>query len=115
MSRIMRPAQEGLTAAAAVPHATTTVVAAWACSVTNTTLRLMHDRIDKHVVRFGEFGPLSSSLTTSFMFYALIRKRAAWKNLLAMPGNIVFPRSEPRRFEFAYQIGRLRNAVRRQR
>ena len=74
---------------------------------------LMHKRIEKHLVNLCAFGPMASPTTTSSLFDALIRKEAAWKNLLAVPGNILFPRREERRFELSYQISRIRSAMSR--
>jgi len=77
------------------------------------SLRLMHNRIERHLVRFGSYGRLASPFTTSNMFDALIRKNAAWRNLAAVPGNILFPRREPRRYELNYQVSRLQSALSR--
>ncbi len=75
------------------------------------SLRLMHGRIEKHLVHFGGYGRLTSPSTTSNMFDVLIRKHAAWRNLAAVPGNILFPRREPQRFDRNYQIGRLQRVL----
>lgn len=75
------------------------------------SLRLMHRAIERHLVHFGGYGRLTSPLTTSNMFDALIRKHAAWRNLAAVPGNILFPRREPQRFSLNYQIGRLQRVL----
>lgn len=81
--------------------------------VNSRTLGIMHRRIEKHLVFFEAFGPVFTSRVTASLFDALIRKNAAWKNLLAIPGSILFPRREPRRYQLRYQLSRLRNALKR--
>jgi|GEM_PF-2352945 len=78
--------------------------------VNSKSLELIHRRLEKHLVGFEEFGPLFTSNVTTSLMDALIRKNAAWKNLLAIPGSIMFPRREPRRFQLRYQLGRLGTA-----
>ena len=81
--------------------------------VTSLTLRIMHSRIEKHLVLFEAFGPVLTSRVTASLFDAMIRKNAAWKNILAIPGSILFPRREPRRYQLRYQLDRLGNAMKR--
>jgi hypothetical protein len=73
------------------------------------TLRLMHNRIEKHLVLFEDFGPVLSEHVTPIVFEALLRKRPGWANVLAIPGSVLFPNRESRRFELAYQLGRIRS------
>lgn len=81
--------------------------------VDSNTLRIMHGRIEKHLVLFQDFGPVLTSRVTASLFDALLRKNAAWKNILSIPGSILFPRREPRRFEIRYQLDRVRNVLKR--
>jgi hypothetical protein len=83
--------------------------------VNATTRNIMHKRMDKFLLQLSDFGRMSSSATTSNLFASLIRKKPAWKNLLAAPVNIVFPGREERRFEFGYHVDRIRNASSRNR
>jgi len=81
--------------------------------VNSLTLGLMHERIDTHLVGFGRFGRIATPTTLSNMFDSLIRQEAAWKNLLAIPWRIVFPRRVAQRYKLAYQLDRLRRMMRR--
>ncbi len=77
------------------------------------SLRLMHERIEQHLIHFGGYGRFASPFTVSNMFDALIRKNGAWRNLAGISTNILFPRREPRRFEVNYQIERLQSLLSR--
>lgn len=82
--------------------------------VNSRSLDLIHRRLEKHLVGFEEFGPLFTANITTSVMDALIRKDTAWKNLLAIPGSILFPRREPRRFQLRYQLDRLGTALKLQ-
>lgn len=71
------------------------------------SLKAVHLLIDRYLLGMRRFGPLASTSNVGNLFDALIAPRPAWRNLLAAPANLVFPRREPRRFNWRYQLGRL--------
>lgn len=75
--------------------------------VNKVSLRLAHRVFDRYLLGLRPFGPLCSPNTLSNVFDALIAPRPAWQNLAAAPANVIFPRREPRRFSWRYQLDRL--------
>lgn len=75
--------------------------------INSRSLDIIHHRIEKHLGTFDQSGSILTTNITTSVIDALIRKNAAWKNILAIPGSILFPRREPRRFRLGYQMGRL--------
>ena len=74
------------------------------------TLRAVHGLIDRYVVRPG-LGRLATPNTVGNAFDALIEPRPAWRSLLAVPVNVVFPAGSPHRFRPRFMLARLRRAL----
>lgn len=77
------------------------------------TLRIMLDRVEKHIVQFVPMGRLTSASAQSRLFSALIHKRSAWRNLLRAPGATLFPRDDTAGHAFRYHAARMRRLLRR--
>lgn len=74
--------------------------------------RLIHRQIDRYIVGIRSFGAVRTAANVSSVLDALIARRPAWRNVLDVPFNIMFPRREPRRHEWRYQLERLRSLLR---
>lgn len=81
--------------------------------VNATNLNIMHGFVERHLVRFENYGRYLTRPTIGNLFAALLQKEPAWKNLLAVPGNILFPRHETRRYNPQYHFGRIRSVLKR--
>lgn len=78
--------------------------------VTGSALRAVHSLLDRYVVtrsvsRFWTESNIGTAFDT------LIAPRPAWRNLLATPVNVAFPRGHARRFQPGFLFRRLRHAV----
>lgn len=77
------------------------------------SLRIMLDRVEKHIVRFVPLGRLTSGSAQSRLFATLLDKRSAWHNLLRAPGATLFPRDNSDGHALSYHAGRMRRLFRR--
>lgn len=93
-------------------HALARRLAACQPFVNPASLHLIHRLLDVYVVGTREFGPVDSPGNVTSLFASLIAPHGAWRNLLTIPANLVFPRTEPRRFSLRFQLGRVRSMFR---
>ncbi len=81
--------------------------------VSTISLRIMHNRIEKHLARLEPHGTILTPSVTASIFDTLLCKRTAWKNIVAIPAAILFPPKEPRRFKPGFQLQRISNVLKR--
>jgi hypothetical protein len=72
---------------------------------------LLHGMIESYSMRGKPFGRVTTEATLGIIWDTLLTPQAAWKNVLKIPGNILFPPGQPRRFNLAFQFARLAGAL----
>ena len=72
----------------------------------------IHDRLEKHVLTFGEFGRFARASVNQQLFSTLVCRRAAWQNLLHAPWDLAFPPDQDNRYEPRRLLRRLSKVVR---
>lgn len=75
------------------------------------TARLVHRILDRHLLRPRPRGRLWTHANLAHLLDGLVAPRPAWKNALAAPLNVAFPRHEPRRFQPAFLLRRVRSLL----
>ncbi len=78
---------------------------------TNFNIKLLHLMIDRYLVDGKSFGSILTSSNIGIIWQTLLKTDKPVVNLITLPGNILFPPNNPRRFELRYQYQRLRNSI----
>jgi hypothetical protein len=72
---------------------------------------ILHGMIERYSMRGTPFGKVTTEANLGIIWDTLLTPQAAWKNVLGVPGNILFPPGQPRRFNLAFQFARLAGAL----
>lgn len=72
---------------------------------------ILHGLIGKYCMRGIPFGKITSEANIGILWDSLLAPAPAWKNLIRAPGNVLFPPQDNRRFNLAFQVGRISRAL----
>lgn len=75
--------------------------------------RILHALIMTYFVRGKPFTHITSETNVSIVWDTLLSPRAATMNLVYIPWNLLFPPSNPKRMNPAFQLSRVRSALKR--
>lgn len=68
---------------------------------------ILHGMIEKYSMQGTPFGNILTEATLNIIWDTLLEPQPAWKNILRVSGNILFPPGQPRRFSLRFQFARL--------
>lgn len=68
---------------------------------------ILHKLIDNYSIRGRHLGRITTETNLSNVWKTLLRPRAAWRNFLKLPWNILFAPENPRRFSPSFQFTRI--------
>lgn len=72
---------------------------------------ILHGMIERYTMRGKPFGKVTTEANLGIIWDTLLTPQATWKNVLRVPGNILFPPGQPRRFSLTFQFARLAGAL----
>jgi len=72
---------------------------------------ILHGMIERYSMQGKPFGRVTTEANLGIIWDTLLTAQAAWKNALRVPGNILFPPGQLRRFSLAFQFTRLAGAL----
>ena len=79
--------------------------------VNSITTSTIHERLEKHVLTFGSYGRFSRAAVNQQLFCTLICDRPAWKNLMTVPWDLLFPTDQTNRYELRRLFRRVANLI----
>jgi len=74
-------------------------------------IKILHSIVERYIVAGKPFGPMLTSNNVGIIWKTLLRSGQPCINLMSLPGNILFPPNNPRRFDLRFQYQRLRNSI----
>jgi hypothetical protein len=80
-------------------------------AATNFNIKILHLIIDSYLVAGKPFGSMLTSSNVGIVWKTLLQSDQPLINLVSLPGNILFPPNNPRRFDLRFQYQRLRNSI----
>ena len=72
---------------------------------------ILHGLMEKYCMRGIPFGKITTETNIGILLETLLTPGPAWKNLIRTPRNILFPPQDKRRFNLAFQAGRISRAL----
>lgn len=73
--------------------------------------RILYGMIERYSMRGEAFGRIMTEANLGTVWETLSSPRPAWKNILRLPLDVLIPPTEPRRFNMAFQLARVRRVL----
>jgi hypothetical protein len=73
----------------------------------------LHWMIDRHALAAAPFGRLWTRNMANVAWDTLLAPNSGWANLVSLPWCLMFPPSQPRRYDLRFQLRRLMSPIRR--
>jgi hypothetical protein len=80
-------------------------------AVANINIKILHSIIDNYIVAGKPFSSMLTSNNVGIVWKTLLQSGQPLLNLVSLPGNILFPPDNPRRFDLRFQYQRLRKSI----
>lgn len=72
---------------------------------------ILHGMIERYSMCGRSFGRVTSEANLGIIWETLLAPSPAWRNLFRVPGHVLFPPGQPRRFSPGFQLARLAGAL----